>query len=424
MSLSWASSIETKLLYYDDPYLSEFESRVAVARSEGGKLYVVLEETCFHPEGGGQPGDTGILEWGGGVLRVVDTKLSGRAVVHVCEGRQLPRAGELVRGKIDWGRRYQLMKSHTASHIVFSAARRVLGVEKLVYKGFQIDLEKVRMDISYGKPIAREQLERIEQLANTIAMEGRRVRWMMMSREEAERRYGSKLGVTEVTPAGEVRVVEVEGWDVSLCSGTHVKLTSEVSPIRILGRTRLQKGVERLEFAAGEPAYKAVLQQLKLAEQAARILGVSLSKLPDAADAAAREKSKLRKELAKLSAQLAEYVASELARKAEQAGQVRYLVGKLSLPPDVLKKAALTAVARDPSLVVILGSGGSLAIAAGSKAVEAGVSCIQLFKEATRERGKGGGGVKFAQGSVGGSLEQALKEAASLLHRMLGVEAL
>ncbi|RLG50915.1 MAG: alanine--tRNA ligase, partial [Thermoproteota archaeon] len=309
MSLSWVGSAKTRLLYYEDPYLKEFKSRVVASHAEGGKLYVVLEETCFHPEGGGQPGDTGVLEWSGGTLRVVDTQPAGSAVVHVCEGRQLPKVGELVSGRIDWGRRYQLMKSHTASHIVFSAARRVLGVERLVYMGFQIALEKTRIDLSYGRPIAREQLERIEQLANTVAMEGRRVRWWTMSREEAERRYGSKLGVTEVTPAGEVRVVEVEGWDVSLCSGTHVKLTSEVAPIRILGRMRLQKGVERLEFAAGEPAYRAMAQQLKLAEQAAKAMGVSLDKLPAAAEAAARERSRLKKELAKLGGQLAEYVA-------------------------------------------------------------------------------------------------------------------
>ena len=159
------------------------------------------------------------------------------------------------------------MKQHTGSHIVFSSIRRVLGLKKLQYMGVQLGSDRSHIDISYGEAIDYEQLHEIEKLANQICMKNIPVKISLSTREEAERLYGDRLGITDVTPYGNVRVVEVEDCDVALCCGTHVKSTAECTPIKMLGRSRLQKGVERVEFTAGEEAYIVYDKSMSMLER-------------------------------------------------------------------------------------------------------------------------------------------------------------
>ncbi len=260
-------------LYYEDSYMREFNSEALRIFSYNGKVYVILKETCFFPEGGGQPGDVGFLQFPKGQLKVVDTQAVGEVIVHVAIPVSGSYAeGEQVHGTIDWKIRYDRMKHHTGSHLVFSSIKRVLGLEELMYMGVEVGDKKGRIDVSYGKPISPSQLMEIESLSNKVCFENRKVKSWFTTREEAERTYGKSLGVTEVTPSGRVRVVEVEGWDVALCCGTHVKSTAEVGLIKILDRFRLQKGVERIEFSAGEYAYKHYEWAMRTLNELSRIL--------------------------------------------------------------------------------------------------------------------------------------------------------
>ena len=408
----------TTPLYYEYPYLREFESEVLRAVSFGENCYVVLEQTCFFPEGGGQLGDVGLLVGPEGKLKVVDTQAVDNVIIHVA----IPisgevKEGEAVHGSINWDIRYDRMRHHTGSHVIFSSMKKVLGLEELMYMGVQIKEDVSRIDISYGKPISPAQLREVERLSNKVCLENRRVKTWSTTRDEAERIYGKRLGLTEVTPSGAVRVVEVEGWDVALCCGTHVSSTAEIGLIKVLDRFRLQKGVERIEFTAGEKAYKYYDDSMETLSSLAQLLRSSTREVASRVGLLIKERDRLKEELGKVKNQLVEARATELLGQGEAFGEFRLLVKEL---PEVdaqgLKRMASTLVKREPYLVVILGSAVEKACiigAAGQKAVEKGINMAETIREAAKViKGGGGGTAKIAQagGKETSQLEKALHQ--------------
>ena len=417
----------TTPLYYEDSYLCGFEARVLKVAGFRGDRYVVLERTCFFPEGGGQLGDVGLLVGPEGRLKVVDTQAVDDVIVHIAVPVSWEvKEGEAVRGSVDWDIRYDRMRHHTGSHVLFSSIKRVLGLEELMYMGVQIKEDVSRIDISYGKPISPGQLREIERLSNKVCLENRRVKIWSTTRDEAERTYGKRLGLTEVTPSGTVRVVEVEGWDVALCCGTHVSSTAEIGLIKVLDRFRLQKGVERIEFTAGERAYKYYDDSMETLSALAQLLRSSTREVVSRVGLLIEERDRLKEELEKVKNQLVEAKATELLGQGEAFGEFRLLVKEL---PEVgaqgLKRMASTLVKREPYLVVILGSAVEKACiigAAGQKAVEKGINMAETIREAARViKGGGGGTAKIAQagGRETSQLEKALHQYAEEVSRRL-----
>lgn len=417
----------TTLLYYENPYLREFESRVLRVVSFGENCYAVLEQTCFFPEGGGQLGDVGLLIGPAGKLRVVDTQAMDDVIVHVAvpvSGEV--KEGEAVHGSINWDVRYNRMRHHTGSHVVFSSIKKVLDLEELMYMGVQIKEEVSRIDISYGKPISPSQLREIERLSNKVCLENRRVKIWSTTREEAERTYGKRLGLTEVTPSGTVRVVEVEDWDVALCCGTHVSSTAEIGLIKVLDRSRLQKGVERIEFTAGERAYQYYDDSMETLSALAQLLQSSTREVASRVGLLIEERDRLKEELEKVKNQLVETKATELLGQGEAFGEFRLLVKEIpEVSAEGLKRMASTLVKREPYLVVILGSAVEKACiigAAGQKAVEEGINMAETIREAAKIiKGGGGGTAKIAQagGRETSQLEKALHQYAEDVSRRL-----
>ena len=417
----------TTPLYYEYPYLREFESGVLKLVSFGENCYVVLEQTCFFPEGGGQLGDSGFLIGSTGKLKVVDTQAADDVIVHVAVsvGGEV-KEGEAVHGSIDWNVRYNRMRQHTGSHVLFSSIKKVLSLKELMYMGVQIKEDVSRIDISYGKPISPGQLREIERLSNKVCLENRRVKTWSTTRDEAERTYGKRLGLTEVTPSGMVRVVEVEGWDVALCCGTHVSSTAEIGLIKVLDRFRLQKGVERIEFTAGERAYKYYDDSMETLSALAQLLQSSTREVVGRVGLLMEERDRLKEELEKVKNQLVEAKATELLDQGEAFGEFRLLVKEL---PEVgaqgLKRMASTLVKREPYLIVILGSAVEKACiigAAGEKAVERGIDMAETIREAAEViKGGGGGTAKIAQagGRETSQLEKALHQYAEKVSRRL-----
>jgi len=406
-------------LYYEDPYLREFEAEVLKVIEFDGARYVVLEKTCFFPEGGGQPGDIGVLTGPRGQLEVVDTQSVGDVTMHIT----VPLSGNVekgdtVHGRINWKVRYDRMRHHTGSHVVFSSIRKALGLEELRYMGVQIGEKRSRIDVSYGKPISPSQLLEIERLSNKICLENRKVKTWFTTREEAERRYGKKLGVTEVTPSGTVRVVEIEGWDAALCCGTHVKSTAEIGLIKILERFRLQKGVERIEFSAGEHAYQHFENAMRTLSEIAQTLKIPKEEVVTRVNLLLEEKKRLKEELEHVKGRLLEAQATELLNQAEQIGEFNLISREI---PDVeaqgLKRMATALANKNPRLITILGSKTAekafIIGAAGQKAVEKGVNMGEAIREVAKIIGGGGGGTaKIAQagGKNVNQLEQALRQ--------------
>ncbi|MCD6523632.1 MAG: alanine--tRNA ligase, partial [Thermococcus sp.] len=163
---------ETRTLHYEDPFMKEFDAEVVKVIDD----WVVLNQTAFYPEGGGQPYDTGVLEINGEEVKVTNVQKVGKVILHRVERPELFKPGVKVHGKLDWDRRIQHMRHHTGTHVLMGALVRVLG--KHVWQaGSQLHRDWARLDISHYKRITEEELREIERLANRIVMENRKVTW-------------------------------------------------------------------------------------------------------------------------------------------------------------------------------------------------------------------------------------------------------
>ncbi len=243
----------TQPLYYELPPEKPFTAKVLWVENNE----VVLDRTAFYPVSGGQDHDTGLLRWRGGEARVAKVYKEGKAIVHVLEGSLMPKVGEIVEGIIDVERRRQLTVHHTAVHIVNGAARKVLGPH-VWQAGAEKTVEKARLDITHYKPLSLEDIRKIEDLANSIVRENLRIRKLVLERTEAEKRYGFTIYQGGVVPEKKLRIVEIPGFDVEACGGTHCNATGEVGFIKIIRWKRIQDGVSRIELVAGKKALEYV----------------------------------------------------------------------------------------------------------------------------------------------------------------------
>ena len=216
----------TELLYTTDAYVSEFEATVT-QHVEGG---VVLDRTAFYPGGGGQPSDTGTLSAGGQTWVVTAVKKAGGAPVHFIDG-ELPPVGAAVVGRLDWTRRYQLMRTHTAMHILCGVVFRHYGAQ---VTGGNMDPLHGRMDFEF-ETMRQELVAAIEEAINAEVAAARPVRVRILPREEAFAIPDLIRTKINLLPEGitEVRTVELVGLDLQADGGTHVANTREVGRIRV-----------------------------------------------------------------------------------------------------------------------------------------------------------------------------------------------
>jgi len=416
---------ETEALYYEDQYMREFEAKVL--RVVGGE-YVVLDKTCFYPEGGGQPSDIGWLIFDDGEAEVLDVQKVGKVIIHKIGGKKAPREGAIVKGVINWDRRYALMKAHTATHIVNGAARRVLGQHVWQF-GTQKGVESSRLDITHYRRLSRDEVQKIEALANEAVFRGIPVETMWLPRSEAESQYGFRLYQGGAVPGKEIRVVKVGDWDVEACAGTHVRNTGEIGFIKIIRSERIQDGVERLVYAVGIQALRAVQKSEELLWRVSEILNAPLEKLDKTAERLVKELKEVKAERKKLVEKLAKQAvvgvgAEKGVEAVREIGGVRLVIRdfKDELNVDVMVQTANEIIMKDDAAVALFyGSDGKTArlmVMAGRKAVEKGVDAAEIVREASAIIGGGGGGrPNFAQG--GGTRPEKLKEALEKVEEVL-----
>ncbi|MAT97228.1 MAG: Ala-tRNA(Pro) hydrolase [Anaerolineaceae bacterium] len=216
----------TEMLYLTDAYLQNFEAMVTAVTDDG----VVLDKTAFYPGGGGQPNDVGTLAAGEQTWNVTKVKKVGGDVVHFVEGEP-PAVGTAVTGQLDWERRYQLMRTHTAMHILCGVVWRDYGAS---VTGGNMDPLKGRMDFEF-ETMQQELVAEIETAVNKEVEAARDTRVQILPREEAFQIPDLIRTKINLLPEGisEVRTVELVGLDLQADGGTHVKNTSEVGRMRI-----------------------------------------------------------------------------------------------------------------------------------------------------------------------------------------------
>jgi alanyl-tRNA synthetase len=406
----------TEQMYYADAYLREFDAK---ALKVVNRQFVVLDRTCFYPEGGGQPADQGFLVFGDVQAEVVHVQKVGRIVVHEIKGSVAPKEGDAVRGVLDWEKRYALMKAHTATHLVNGAARRVLG-EHVWQHGTQKGVESTRLDISHYRRLTPEETHKIETLANQAVLADMQVETAWMPRSEAESRYGFRLYQGGAVPGKDIRVVKTGDWDVEACAGTHLKRTGEIGFLKIIYTERIQDGVERLGYAVGLHALKAVQQQERLLWKVSETLGASLEKLDETAAKLVKElkeanveKRKLVKELA---AKESAVDVTEVAGVAEEIDGITLVKRDFREEIDVnrMVQTATEVIKRNAATVTLFygtdGKNARILVMAGKTAVEKGVNASEVVRAASPIFGGGGGGKpNFAQG--GGTQTEKLPDA-------------
>jgi len=238
---------ETKILYYDDYTLTEFDS--AIIKVIGNNI--ILDETAFYPTSGGQLHDKGTIE----NIKVKKVFKQGRIILHELDDVSKFKKGQLVHCIIDENRRLQLTQHHTATHLINGAARQILG-NHIWQAGASKTLEKARLDITHYEQISQEQLKEIERLANEKINENLPVIKSLLPRKLAEARYGFRIYQGGAVPGKILRIVEIPDFDVEACGGTHLNTTSEINIIKIFKSSKLQDGIVRIEFTAGQAAIK------------------------------------------------------------------------------------------------------------------------------------------------------------------------
>jgi alanyl-tRNA synthetase len=417
----------TELLYYQDQYMKNFEAKVLkVAEKE----FVILDKTCFFPEGGGQPPDAGFLEFDAKNAEVTDVQKIANVIVHKVKGH-VPEEGKTVKGEIDWNKRYSLMKNHTATHVIGGAAKRVLGQHVWQF-GTQKGIESSRLDISHYRRLTLEELQKIETLANEAIMRNIKIDISWLPRNEAESRYGFRLYQGGAVPGKEIRVVRAGDWDVEACAGTHLKSTGEVGFIKIIHSERVQDGVERLEYSVGIEGVKAVQKSEKLLMRLSETLNAPLEKLDQTAERIVKELKEANVEKRKLVKELATRESNRTEKteacQAEEVNGIRIIFRDFKESIDVgrMIQTATEIIKKDEATVTIFYGANQesarIMAMAGKTALDKGANSGSIVKEAAATiGGSGGGRPNFAQG--GGTqvknLSKAVEKALEILKRQL-----
>jgi alanyl-tRNA synthetase len=418
----------TVALYYENQYMKEFEAKVLRVLD---REYVVLDRTCFFPESGGQPADSGHFTFEGERAEVVDVQKVGRVIVHKVEG-VVPKEGSVVKGAIVWEKRYSLMKNHTATHVIGGAARRVLGQHVWQY-GTQKGIETSRLDISHYRRLTLEEVQKIETLANEAVLRNIQVETKWMPRNDAESLYGFRLYQGGAVPGKEIRVVKTGDWDVEACAGTHLKGTGEIGFLKIVHSERVQDGVERLVYSVGIPAVKAVQRNEELLFRVSETLNAPLEKLDKTAEKLVKELKEANVERRRLVKEIAVQDSAKLKDEVETVENKEIAGVKLvirdfheSIDIDRMVQTANEIIKRDEATVTLFygsdGKNARIMVMAGKAALEKGVNAQEVVRESAAIIGGGGGGrPNFAQG--GGTqterLAEAVKKAEEIVRKKL-----
>ncbi len=387
--VSWASTFKpTKRLFHENPYLREFRATVLGYT----RNYLVLDQTAFYPTGGGQLHDTGIIEACGEKYNVINVeKTNNNVIVHVLD-RPFKEC-QHVYGRIDWERRYKLMRHHTAIHILLGTTRRILG-EHVWQAGAEKTPEKARIDITHYELPSRDIIKAIEKEANKVIDQDIRINTIYIERNEAEKKYGFKLyqGGAPMDPV--IRVVEIPGVDVEACFGTHVAKTSEVGAIKIVNVEKLQDGVIRFEIVAATevPRHASALE--KIIEEASRKVGASPSELVDRISKVVERFEELKRKYSRLKSWLIEQILSQVLKSPRTLGDIKaYLITNELLEEDDYRELLKRITSKDAkSIAIAIWRKDEHSLIELSRGSEAGVDLRELVKLLRHRYGWKGGG--------------------------------
>ncbi|MCL5785903.1 MAG: alanine--tRNA ligase [Candidatus Thermoplasmatota archaeon] len=266
-------AIETRPLYYDDTSIKDFTA-IVLASGDG---FVILNQTAFYPEGGGQPCDLGYLRVGNRDIEVTSVQKIGKAIFHYVK-ETIPEKSR-VHGYIDYGRRRQLMIHHSATHLILGVMRELLG-NHVWQSGVQKEVDYSRIDITHFSKLSREDIERIEARCLEIIGQDRIIKVMNLEWNKGLEKYGFRLFQGGVPLSDKIRIVEIDGIDVEGCGGTHLSHTSDMNMVKIVSTESIQEGIQRVIFVAGPAALRNFRNTLEISKQIQDIVHSRVDDMP------------------------------------------------------------------------------------------------------------------------------------------------
>jgi alanyl-tRNA synthetase len=391
--------LKTERLYYNDPYLLEFDASVVEAKAHGGgHAAVVLDKTAFYPTSGGQPNDLGTIN-DVPLLDCVDDEHSG-VVIHVLE-RELPPGP--VHCRIDANRRSDHMQQHSGQHVLSQAFVELFNWPTV---SFHLGALTCTIDLP-AENVSREQAERAEDLANRIVRDNRTVGVRYIARENI-----AEAGLRKATErTGEIRVIDISGYDRSACGGTHVRMTGEIGPILVTGLERAKKQT-RVQFICGD----RVLRYARSANRTLEAISQTISAPPFETAAAVRslwdEHQAARKRLEDLESELMDHEAASFP--VEHGLAMGVFTGR---GIEKVKMLAAKICSRPGTVALLADRGDQLRVAFARSADSTADMAALLKKTLERFGGRGGGRPNIAQGGglVAETPESVLQFAAGLL---------
>jgi alanyl-tRNA synthetase len=397
------------------------DSAVDIA-GEGTECLVVLDRTPFYAESGGQVSDGGTLTGKSVKALVEDVSKApqGQHVLHVKVTSGTLRIGETVEAAVSRTTREDIIKNHTATHLLHKALKQVLG-DHVNQAGSLVEPERLRFDFSHFGSISSEELTEIERRVNEQIWIGTPLTIELKSLDEAKAMgamalFGEKYGDV-------VRVVQVGDYSLELCGGCHVSNTSQIGLFKLTGESGIGSGVRRIEAVTGRHAYAYMDGQLELLKQAAAMLKSNVGDVPKRIEALNAQVKELGRDNESLQAKLGRIEAGSLETKAKQAGDVTVLATAVNAGTmDALRGIADELKAKLGSAVIVLGAASedkvNFVVSVSPDLVQKGFHAGKLIKEVAAVCGGGGGGrpdMAQAGGKEPSKLNEALKLAEELV---------
>ncbi len=389
----------TERLYYQDSYLREFDADLVDTVSHDGRTALVLDRSAFYPTSGGQPFDVGMF----GDVRVLD-------VVDGDDGRMLhvvdraPSATRL-RGTIDWTRRFDHMQQHTGQHVLSAAFARLFDIRT---ESFHMGADYSTIDLA--REVSAGQIAKAEDEANRIVWEDHPVTIRFVSADEA-----ASLGLRKESKRdGTLRLIDVDGFDLSACGGTHVSRTGAIGIIAISATERFRGG-SRVTFLCGGRALTGFRSLRDAVAGSVRALSVLPAELPAAIERLQAESKELRKQIKELQTRAAVHEGDALASASEETAAGRLVVAALPGWDAGGLKSIASRIAESPSHIAVLVGAPSPAPLVVARAAGVPLDCSAVLRALLeRHGGKGGGRPELAQGggvtSPAGEVLQTARE--------------
>jgi alanyl-tRNA synthetase len=392
----------TERLYYDDSYTLDFDAHVVEQTTFKQRPALILDRTYFYPEGGGQPPDTGQIN--GVPVIDVQTREADRAVLHVLE-HDLP--DKRIEGQIDAARRLDHMQHHSGQHVLSQALSQAGNADTV-----SVHMSESSMTIDVNRiKLSPDEWLAVEELANRIVLEDRAVRaWFPNANELAALSLRKLPDV-----AGKVRIVDMGGFDITACGGTHVARTGEIGLIKVVKFER-RGDTTRLEFKCGERSLRDYRQKNDVINQLVTDMTVGYWELPDAMKRLRDENKALQSELKAAREQLIEAEAQVLLPTAARRGEWQ-IVTRTFEGRDVSQVRLLAQkLTANPGMIALFGIAGEKAQLIFGRSDTVSADMAQLLKGALAALGsdRGGGRPNFAQG---GGVPASLEDVTRALHQ-------